>query len=30
MVNFKEVSERGDRPFFLQPDDVVTVAERLF
>lgn len=30
MVNFKEVSERGDRPFWLQPDDVVTVAERLF
>ncbi len=30
LVNFKEVSERGDRPFWLQPDDVVTVAERLF
>jgi polysaccharide biosynthesis/export protein len=29
-VNFKEVSERGDRPYWLQPDDVITVAERLF
>lgn len=29
-VNFKEVSERGDRPFWLLPDDVITVAERLF
>ncbi len=30
LVNFKEISERGDRPFLLQPDDVVTVAERIF
>ena len=30
LVNFKEVSQRGDRPLMLQPDDVVTVAERLF
>ena len=30
IVNFKEVSKRGDQPFRLQPDDVVTVAERLF
>jgi polysaccharide export outer membrane protein len=29
-VNFKEISERGDRPYWLLPDDVVTVAERLF
>ena len=29
-VDFKAVSQRGDRPFLLQPDDVVTVAERLF
>jgi len=30
VVNFKEISQRGDRPLMLQPDDVVTVAERLF
>lgn len=30
LVNFKEISERGDRPFWLQPDDVITVAERIF
>lgn len=30
LVNFKEVSERGDRPYWLQPDDVITIAERLF
>jgi polysaccharide export outer membrane protein len=30
VVNFKEISERGDRPYWLQPDDVVTIAERLF
>jgi polysaccharide export outer membrane protein len=30
VVNFKEVSERGDRPMWLQPDDVITVAERMF
>ncbi len=30
IVDFKAVSQRGDRPFLLQPDDVVTVAERLF
>jgi polysaccharide export outer membrane protein len=29
-VNFKEISQRGDRPLWLQPDDVITVAERLF
>lgn len=29
-VDFKEISERGDRPLWLQPDDVVTVAERIF
>ena len=29
-VDFKAISQRGDRPFLLQPDDVVTVAERLF
>ena len=30
LVNFKEISQRGDQPYLLQPDDVVTVAERLF
>jgi polysaccharide biosynthesis/export protein len=29
-VNFTEISQRGDRPYYLQPDDVITVAERLF
>ncbi len=30
VVDFKAISQRGDRPFLLQPDDVVTIAERLF
>jgi polysaccharide export outer membrane protein len=30
VLDFKAISQRGDRPFLLQPDDVVTVAERLF
>ncbi len=30
VVDYKEVSQRGDRPLLLDPDDVVTVAERLF
>jgi polysaccharide biosynthesis/export protein len=30
VVDFQSISQRGDRPFLLQPDDVVTVAERLF
>lgn len=30
IVDFKAISQRGDRPLLLQPDDVVTVAERLF
>lgn len=29
-VDFREISQRGDRPFLLQPGDVITVAERLF
>ena len=29
-LNFLEVSQRGDRPFFILPDDVITVAERFF
>lgn len=29
-VNFREISQRGDQPFLLQPGDVITVAERLF
>jgi polysaccharide export outer membrane protein len=30
VVDFREISQRGDRPLLLQPDDVVTVGERLF
>ena len=30
IVDFKSISQRGDRPLLLQPEDVVTVAERLF
>ncbi|MCX6879871.1 MAG: polysaccharide biosynthesis/export family protein [Verrucomicrobia bacterium] len=30
VVDFKIISERGDRPYLLQPEDVVTVAERIF
>lgn len=30
LVNFLTVSQRGDRPLLLLPDDVITVAERLF
>ena len=30
VIDFREISQRGDRPFLLQPDDVITVAERLF
>lgn len=29
-VDFREISQRGDRPFLLEPDDVITVAERFF
>ena len=29
-VDYKEISQRGDRPFPLYPGDVITVAERLF
>jgi polysaccharide export outer membrane protein len=30
LVDFKAISQRGDRPFLIEPDDVITVAERLF
>ena len=30
VVDFKVISQRGDRPFPIEPDDVITVAERLF
>jgi polysaccharide export outer membrane protein len=30
VVDFKAISQRGDKPYLLQPDDVITVAERLF
>jgi polysaccharide export outer membrane protein len=29
-LNFKEISQRGDQPFILLPDDVITVGERFF
>jgi polysaccharide biosynthesis/export protein len=29
-VDYKEISQRGDQPFLLQPDDIINVAERLF
>ena len=30
VVDFKVVSQRGDQPYLLQPDDVVNVPERIF
>ncbi|MEI6655549.1 MAG: polysaccharide biosynthesis/export family protein [Verrucomicrobiota bacterium] len=30
IVDYKAISQRGDRPYLLQPDDVVTVPERFF
>lgn len=30
MVDYKEISQRSDQPFLLQPDDIITVPERLF
>lgn len=29
-INVREMTEEGERGFFLQPDDIVTVPERLF
>ena len=29
-VDYKEIAQRGDRPMMLQPDDIITVPERLF
>lgn len=29
-INFQEVSQRGDKPFRILPDDVITVSERFF
>jgi polysaccharide export outer membrane protein len=29
-VDYREISQRGDQPYMLQPDDVITVAERIF
>lgn len=29
-VDFNEISQRGDRPLLLQPDDVITVSKRMF
>lgn len=30
VIDYKEISRSGDRPFLLQPDDIVNVPERLF
>ncbi len=30
MLNYQEISQRGDQPFLLLPDDIVNVPERLF
>jgi len=30
IVDFKVVSQRGDRPYLLQPEDVITVPERIW
>lgn len=30
LIDFKVISQRGDRPYLLEPEDVITVAERLF
>ena len=30
VVDYKELSQHGDRPYLMQPDDVITVEERRF
>jgi polysaccharide export outer membrane protein len=30
LLDYKEISQHGDKPFFLEPDDIISVAERLF
>lgn len=30
ILDYKEISQRGDKPFLLLPDDIVNVPERLF
>lgn len=30
VVDYREISQRGDRPYMLLPEDIVTVAERFF
>ena len=30
VVDFKVISQRGDQPYLLEPDDVITVPERIF
>jgi polysaccharide export outer membrane protein len=30
LLNYTEISQRGERPYLLQPDDIVIVAERVF
>ncbi len=29
-LDYREISQRGDKPFLLQPGDIVNVPERLF
>lgn len=29
-LDYKQISEKGDAPFLLQPDDIITVPERLW
>jgi len=30
ILDYREISQRGDQPFMLQPDDIINVPERLF
>ena len=30
IVDFRDLSQRGDQPYLLQPDDIVTVPDRIF
>jgi len=30
IVDFRDLSQRGDQPYLLQPDDIITVPERIF
>lgn len=30
VIDYRQMSQRGDRPYLLEPDDVIEIAERLF